>query len=310
MNPYPIGIIGCGYITRKVYFPLLMSRFELSVKHVLSQTKRNWDEVRTSWPDLSLTTNWDEFLSSGIQAAFVLTPADTHYELCDRLLEAGIHILVEKPPTTSSRATLTLAKKALQKKLVLMIGFNRRFSPPIIHARDLLRGKPIRLCLLEKHRPFQQERGLSETYLEDLIHQIDLLRYICGDLTPIHTTALESEGTLLSSSSTLKINSSGLGVILHSRQSGLWQERVTIIADETTLRAEMFQSMEQIDSEGKKMIWQAEPAEPEFVARGFLAEVKHFFDCIRTGEQPITNGFEGARTQELQEQLSAIQKNI
>jgi virulence factor len=306
MKPLSIGIIGCGYIAKRIYFSLLESITDIEIVRVLSHTEAKWGEVRSHWPDLSLTTSWDEFISSGIKAAFVLTPGPSHFELCDRLLDAGIHIFVEKPPTTTGSQTRLLAQKALDRRLAYMVGFNRRFSPPVIHALEVLPGRKIRLCLVEKHRPSRQLRGLEETYQEDLIHQIDLLRLFCGDLTPIQTSAIEEGGALLSSISTLRTGSNGLGVMLHSRESGSWQERVTIIADEITLRAEMFQHLEQIDNGGRTLIWSSIQGS-EAADRGFLAEVNHFFDCIRTGAQPATNGFEAAKTQDLQQQLVAAQ---
>lgn len=75
-----------------------------------------------SWPGINTTTNWNEFIDSGIQAAFVLTPVKSHFELCDRLLDEGIHVFVEKPPTTSAKKTLQIAQKAQKKNLVFMVG--------------------------------------------------------------------------------------------------------------------------------------------------------------------------------------------
>ena len=303
MKTIPIGIIGCGYIAKRAYFPILTTFTDISISKVMSRSENSWIDIQSSWPTLSLTTSWEEFLGSGIHAAFVLTPADTHYEICTKLLDQGLHVFVEKPPTTSAKKTLALAQKARQKDLIFMIGFNRRYSTPIQIAAGRISQDEIRLCVLEKHRPSQQKRGVSETYQEDLIHQVDLLRMFCGDSKPIQTVAVEENGVVLSSVSNLKIHSQGLGVILHSRESGLWQERVTITGGEKTIIVDLFQSVTEITPEGTNQIWVAKPDNTWLDNRGFQEEILHFLNCISNNTIPYTNGFVAAKTQELQEKI-------
>ena len=184
-----------------------------------------------------------------------------------------------------------------------MVGFNRRYSTPIQISAERIPQDEIRLCVLEKHRPSVQKRDLSETYQEDLIHQVDLLRMFCGDVRPHHTAAVEKNGIVLSIMSNLKKNSQGLGIILHSRESGLWQERVTITGGEKTIIVDLFQSVTEITPDGKTQIWEARPDNTWLDDRGFQKEIIHFLSCIRNNTIPYTNGFEAAKTQELQEKI-------
>jgi len=306
MNHISIGIIGCGYIAQKSFLPLLSHATNVNIKMVLSQGTQKWDVIKSSWPQIKMTTDWDEFLGSGLRAAFVLTPVGSHYEICNRLLNEGIHVFVEKPPATSAKETLRIAQKGQEKNLVFMVGFNRRFSTPVLKAIDQIKVGQIRLCIVEKHRPSHQERGLAETYQEDLIHQIDLLRMFCGELTPIVTTSNQVDGSLLSSVSNLKNDTHGIGVLLHSRESGLWQERVTIIGNEKTLQINLFQSVVEINSEVNKPIWISQSTNPQIDDKGFREEINHFLHCIDTNTNPLTNGFDAAKSQQLQEQLVAL----
>ena len=89
MNNFPIGIIGCGYIAKKAFLPILSTLPDVTINMILSQSTRNWDVIKSSWPQLQTTTNWSEFLNSGIKAAFILTPVDSHFELCAKLLDEG-----------------------------------------------------------------------------------------------------------------------------------------------------------------------------------------------------------------------------
>jgi len=306
MKKIPIGIIGCGYIAQKAFLPLLTIMPDVSIRMILSQSSRNWDGIKSAWPGIKTTTSWNELIDSGIQAAFVLTSVESHFALCDRLLNEGIHVFVEKPPTTSAEKTLQIAQKAQEKNLIFMVGFNRRFAEPVQKTLDIVKENKIRLIILEKHRPSQQKRGLAESFREDLIHQVDLLRMFSKELTPLATSAIEVDGNLLSAVSNLKMNAHGIGVILHSREAGRWQERVTIIGNEKTLLIDLFQSVVEIISDEKKQIWKAQPGNKWFDNRGFQNEIIHFLHCIDTNAKPISNGFEAAKTQELQEQLVNI----
>jgi virulence factor len=303
MKTIPIGIIGSGYIANKAYFPLLTTLPDISINKVINRSTKNWDALQSSWPSLTLTTSWNEFFDSDLEAAFVLTQAETHYEICSELLDQGLHVFVEKPPTTSSEKTRALAQKANHKKLVFMVGFNRRFSTPIQIASKRIRQDEIRLCIFEKHRPSRQKRGLTETYLEDLIHQVDLLRLFCGDSIPLQTAVNEIDGSIISLISSLKTKFQGLGIILHSRESGRWQERVTITGNEKTLLIDLFQSVTEVTPDGTNQIWKANPDNTWLDDRGFQEEIVHFFDCIRKKNKPHTDGYEAAKTQELQEKI-------
>jgi len=308
MKPLTIGIIGCGYIAQKTYLPILTAMKNVRITGVLSKSTQNWEKISSSWPQIKTMLSWDDFLGSGLKAVFVLTPAETHYDMCDKLLAEGIHVFVEKPATTSVGETLQIAQKAQEKKLIFMVGFNRRFSTPVMKAKSQFKPDQIRLCILEKYRPIRQERDLAETYREDLIHQIDLIRMLCGEMKAISTISTHREGNLLSSVSNLKNNTGGLGVILHSRESGLWQERITIVGENKTLLVNMFQSVIETSAAGDKTIWETQSRQPLLDDRGFREEINHFLTCINTKTNPLTNGFEAAKSQQLQEQLVALDK--
>src|SRR5262249_40972265 len=70
-----------------------------------------------------------EELSDGVQAVSVATPTATHLDVAGRLLEAGKHVLVEKPiaPTVAEAKALTAL--AAERGLVLAVGHIERFNP-------------------------------------------------------------------------------------------------------------------------------------------------------------------------------------
>ena len=68
----------------------------------------------------------------------VVTPSHTHHELALAAIEAGKHVLCEKPVAYDFRETLRAAELAKQKGLKTKLGFTFRYSPGVLYARSLI----------------------------------------------------------------------------------------------------------------------------------------------------------------------------
>lgn len=76
--------------------------------------------------------------ADGIDAVVIATPIDTHYEIVKQALEAGKHVLCEKPLAQRSVEVEKLMKIAKKKKLVLMTEFTYTFSKGLNHAKEII----------------------------------------------------------------------------------------------------------------------------------------------------------------------------
>ena len=74
-----------------------------------------------------------------VEAVAIATPPRTHYTLVRKALEAGKHVLVEKPLATHARQAAELVELADERDLVLMPGHTFLYSPPVNKVRDLMR---------------------------------------------------------------------------------------------------------------------------------------------------------------------------
>jgi myo-inositol 2-dehydrogenase / D-chiro-inositol 1-dehydrogenase len=79
----------------------------------------------------------------GIRACIVATPTDSHGSIVAEALAAGVHVFCEKPLTLAAAESLELEAAARARKLVLQVGFWRRFAEPLLEARRLVRGGAI-----------------------------------------------------------------------------------------------------------------------------------------------------------------------
>jgi predicted dehydrogenase len=95
-------------------------------------------------PGTRATTSYEEILADdAVDAVLIATPPRSHYELARRALQAGKHVLVEKPMATTPADAQDLADLAEAEGLVLMPGHTFIYSPPVNTVYELIRGNVV-----------------------------------------------------------------------------------------------------------------------------------------------------------------------
>jgi predicted dehydrogenase len=90
-------------------------------------------------PQARTTASYDDLLEDpDLDAVAIVTPVSTHYELALAALNAGKHVLVEKPLALSSAEAAELIDLAAERSLVLLPGHTFLYSPPVIKVKELL----------------------------------------------------------------------------------------------------------------------------------------------------------------------------
>jgi virulence factor len=303
--PLRIAIVGGGSVAQKAYLPLLRNWRSARIVGVASRSQDTVDKIRKDWQIDFGTTNLSELIDKKPHAAFVLTPRATHEMLTRQLLEAGIDVYLEKPATESSEATRQLADLAASKERILFVGFNRRYALFYQQAKGLFHQRRIQMCIIEKHRPSAYHTSLYNNYLEDTIHQIDLLRFCCGDVEVAHTSFEMREGRLYGAMSAVLLKDGGIATVITSLQAGSWQERLTLHGESLSVEVTAFRELRVKYPDREEIFGPDRPGKwiPEMEERGFHGAIDHFFDCVRTRKKPLTDGHEACRTRELVEAL-------
>lgn len=126
-----------------------------------------------------------------VDAAVVVTPAETHHAICRDFLSQGKDVLVEKPITLHSAEARELAELAESKQRLLQVGHIFRFDPASRWLRDAVaegffgRVRMIRAQFSGFKRP-RQDSGVT---FADGVHFIDLCNYLTGR-SPAKVTAV------------------------------------------------------------------------------------------------------------------------
>src|SRR5215203_4131259 len=142
-------------------------------------------ERETDW-----TTDWRELIGR-IDAASIAVPTEPHCEIACGLLEAGIHVLVEKPISRTLEEADRMIRAAQQGKAILQVGHLERFNPAMAALRPHVR-KPV---YFEIHRVGEfTARSLDiDVVLDLMIHDLDIVQWLVGEdveVTGIHAVGI------------------------------------------------------------------------------------------------------------------------
>ena len=300
-----IAILGCGGIAQKAYFPLLTTWENIQIDCLYSRTKEHAQSAARRWQIKHSTNDLHDIYQGGAKVAFVLTSKESHFEIIKELLLHGLDVYAEKPLAASSAQALALAQLAEEHQRILMVGFNRRYALLYRKAKELMAEEQIQMAIIQKHRPVSQYDSLHEALLEDSIHQIDLMRFYCGDVKILHTDMELKNGFLQSVLCTATMPCGGLASMLTSHIAGAWQESVTLHGNSFSIHVNAFRDMKVFYRDHEELYGTDRAGNwiPDLTERGFRGEIEHFFQCIETRELPESNGTEAARTQLLLEDI-------
>jgi predicted dehydrogenase len=194
-NDVKLGILGCGLIGRKRALAC-GSHTVVWVYDVCSErAERLAGEVKTA----RMARSAEEVLEQrDVDAVVVATTHDQLAPLSLAALNAGKHVLVEKPAARSVAELQPVLHKAAQTHLVVKVGFNHRFHPAIWRVKEwvdrgelqplmLIRGRyghGGRLGYEREWRADERISGGGET-IDQGIHLIDLARWLLGDFEQV-----------------------------------------------------------------------------------------------------------------------------
>jgi predicted dehydrogenase len=251
-------------------------------------------ERETEW-----TTNWRELIGR-IDAASVAVPTEAHCEIACGLLEAGIHVLVEKPISRTLDEADRMIEAAQRGNAILQVGHLERFNPAMVALRPHVR-KPV---YFEIHRVGQfTARSLDiDVVLDLMIHDLDIVQWLVGEdveVTNIHavgiailTNRVDAANARLefSSGAVANITASRVGTE-KIRKMRFFQPHDYIAIDYTTKRA----SVSSLAAPAASGAWPGVHVKHLDIidVEPLRAEIVSFLDSARNGAPPAVSGLEG-----------------
>jgi UDP-N-acetylglucosamine 3-dehydrogenase len=150
---------------------------EVKNKHDIPWGYRDIDSM------LEMEVNKKNDERPNLDGAVVTTPSKTHFTIAKKLLEAGLHVFIEKPMTYSIEEGEELVKIAKEKNLTLTCGYIERFNPVVKYVKNLVDTHQYgKLVLLEFHRENRMPMHISDVGIiyDTSVHDIDTANWLFG----------------------------------------------------------------------------------------------------------------------------------
>jgi len=323
-----IAVIGYGY-----WGPNLIRNFQeaegaqVSICCDLDSQRLNRAKARS--PAIEVTTNYEDVLKKrSINAIAVATPVHTHYKLAKAALEAGKHILIEKPMSLRVEHAEELVELAQRRGLTLMVDHVFVYSPPVVKMKEILdSGRLGKLFYIDSVRI---NLGLFQNDVNvvwDLApHDLSIVDYLVGRL-PRSVSAFGSVHADHDIEDVAYLNldfGEGLMANFHvnwlspvkvrhmiiggSEQSLIYNdidtsEKIKVYNRGIDVVTTTEQRRQVLISYRSGDVWSPKLSNEEPLARMSA----HFIQCIKEGKEPITDGHAGVRVVKI---LEAAQRSI
>lgn len=186
-----VGVIGCGKIgTRRAQTAAERGDIVRIVVDI------ELDRARDLAHGLGArsSADWGDALVPDVDVVVISTVNSAVAEIAVSALRAGKHVLCEKPMGRNGGEARTIAAAVRESGRLLKVGFNHRYHPGMIHARQLATSGEIGACLLvratyghggrpgyEKEWRGDPARAGGGELLDQGVHVIDLCRWFLGD---------------------------------------------------------------------------------------------------------------------------------
>ncbi len=301
-NKVKLAIVGCGGMggTHMRRFQTLRDRVELVA--AVDVVRERAEAVAVQFPGIKVATDFHDVLDD-VEAVLLVLPHHLHFSVAQACLEAGKHVLLEKPMANYEVACKELIQLADAKKRVLMIAYCMRFHPLVVKMKELLDEKKygdvfqvsIWTEQLTRYPPdhwaSSKERLGGGQLFSHGCHYIDLLLWFLGrPVKGIHmgtnlgTPWMEREGT---SNVTIEFEKGRLGY-----HFGTWGARGSRLR--YAIHAHCTEGLIEADITGSKLMHIHRGEETLLLesesGKHTENEMAHFLDCIKTGQQPLTDG--------------------
>jgi predicted dehydrogenase len=193
-----VGVVGTSGWADRMHLPSLTSHPRAEVAAICGRNRERAAETAVKYDIPMIYTDYCEMIARGkLDAIVISTPDDLHYPITMAALNAGLHVLCEKPMALNARQAREMTEKAEATGVVHMILFTWRWTPYFQYLRTLIDGGYIG-CPYHCHIRFLAGYGRRRRYswrydrsratgiLGDLgSHAIDLARWLVGDIARV-----------------------------------------------------------------------------------------------------------------------------
>jgi len=324
-SPLRTGVVGIGHLGSlhaKMYSEIPGAEFV----GAFDTDKAKCDSAVSQFRGARSFSSFDELLANA-EAVSVATVTSQHYEVAKRALNAGVHVLIEKPITQTVAEAEELIALAAAKGCIIQVGHIERFNPAIL----ALESYDLKPMFIESHRLAQfNPRGTDVAVVLDLmIHDIDVILSlvrspvaridangvaVVSDSVDIANARLQFENGCVANVTASRISQNKMRKMRMFQQNGYISidflqglAEVFRLVDDGAGRGQTTMLLGQI-GEGKKKrnIVYEQPEVKDVNALKY--ELESFVASVREKKEPVVSGIDGKLALEVAQRiLNSIQ---
>lgn len=259
-------------------------------------------------------TDYRELIGK-VDAVNIATPTSLHYPMAKTFLQEGVHVLVEKPVTSSLKEADNLIRLAKMNGCILQVGHTERFNPAVRELEGLVK-KPI---YIEAHRmgpPTQRNLDVGVIF-ELMIHDLDIILNlvkssivkiqgiglrIYSDYEDIGQAQILFENGCLASISASRVSSEKVRNLEITQEDGFLH--LDYIEQNIILRKQV--SSRYIFDQPKAMYRREFLVDQPLISKDepLRLEIQHFVECLKKNKAPLVSGEDGKRALELAHRIT------
>lgn len=324
-----MAVVGCGYWGVN-YVRVFSELPGVRVAAICDPRRERLEEVGRRFPGAPRTTELDRALDlAGVDAAVICTSATTHHDVASRCLEAGKHVLVEKPMATDPADAENLIRLAEERDATLMVGHTFLYNAGIEKLKGYMaRGELGRVYYLYARR----------TNLGPIRHDVNAILDLAPHDVSIfnHLVGAEPEWVSAIGAKVLGNHREDVGFVSLAYPDGIvgnihvsWADpnkvrELVVVGSEKRVAFDDVNALERIrifekgvepaalDAKGYGghpfAIRDGDIISPRIeVSEPLKNQCRHFLECIATRRRPRTDGLAGL---EVVRVMSAINRSI
>lgn len=307
-----IALVGAGYwganLLRNFY-----QLDEVRIETVCDLNPERLNFIKKNYPAVKVTKDFNEILNNPeIKGVAIALPTELHYQFAKSALMAGKHVLIEKPMTSNSEQAQELVEIARKEGKILMVDHTFLFYGPVLKIKEIIdSGELGEIYYLDSQRINLGLIRQDVNVIWDLAsHDISIMNFLIKE-KPIAVSAIGTShaGSLKEELAHLAIKYQG-GLVAHIHVSWLSPVKIRQVLIGGTKKMICFDDItpsEKIkiyDRSVQVDFSKETPAEPIYRAgevripvfnqqEALLEECRHFIECVKSGEKPLTCGETG-----------------
>ncbi len=278
-----VGVIGIGNIAQKAYLPVMAEMRDAVEWHLCSRNRERLEIVGKKYGFEQLYTDVDEWMGSGIEAAFVHVATAAHGKVIRNLLERGISVYVDKPISDDLNEVRQLIDLADAKDLMLTTGFNRRFAPMI----SRLKGIPDKNMIFIRKDRINLVEPVRHAVYDLFLHIADVALYLLDEeVLSVQSKIIEKDGNLKRIWLQLETNTTSCFVSMNY-EAGANQEVMEVQSPEGIVRVVDLTDLTTSNQAGTQLAgfgdW-----EGTLRKRGFEPLIRDFIEGVAKKGNPVS----------------------